>query len=235
MLRKLLIVFASGLVIAIVALSAAWMAGGRELRDQVASGDVDWTIGGERLGGPRVTRQFALASGARLIMALPVDLEFRRGDQAGMTVEGPKQAVDRLVWEDGRLSLPGRSHVRDSIKVTIVAPEIGDLDLNAPADVELRGLNQEQLRLTARGAVDLDATGRVRKLWVTSEGAADIDVSELENEDAVIRVHGVGDVEAAPVNLADIEVNGAGNITLKKRARTERAQVHGVGSVEHVY
>lgn len=235
MLRKLLIVFASGLVIAIVALSAAWMAGGKELRAQVADGDVDWNFGGERYGGPRVARQFALASGARLVMALPVDLEFRRGAQAGMTVEGPKDAVDRLVWENGRLSLPEHGHVRDSIKVTIVAPEITDLNLDAPAEVELRGLDQGELRLTARGAVDLDATGRVRKLWVTSEGAADIDVAELDNEDAVIRVHGVGNVEAAPVNLADIEVNGAGNITLKKRARTERAQVHGVGSVEHVY
>lgn len=239
MLRKLLIVFASGLVIAIVALSIAWLSGGRDLRDRFARGDVDWTFGDGHHGhhgGPTATRSFALASGAKLVMALPVDLEFRRGEQAGMTVEGPKEAIDRLVWQDGKLSLSGNAiHLHRSIKVTIVAPEIGDLDFDAPADVDLRGLDQQELHLTARGAVDLDAQGRVSRLFVDSEGAGSIDLSKVTGDDATVRIDGVGDVEVAATRLVDVEINGAGNVSLRNKPVTVRTQINGVGSVDKDY
>jgi hypothetical protein len=238
MLRKLLIVFASGLVLAVVALSAAWLAGGRELRDQVVSGDVDWNFGDrdERHDGPRITRSFTLASGARLTMAIPVELEFRRGEKAGMTVEGPKDAVDHLLWEGGRLSLgSGVHHIRHGLKVVIVAPEIAALDFEAPADVELRGMDQEEFRLTANGAVSLDAQGRVRRLFVDSEGAANLDLSKVEGEDATVRLDGAGSIDVAATNLADVQINGVGNVSLKKKPKTVRTQINGLGSIDRDY
>ena len=235
MLRKLLIVFASGLVIAVLALSAAWLAGGREFRDKVVHGDVDWTFGDSDGHGPRATRTFAITSGDRVVMAVPVDLEFRRGDQAGMTVEGPKDAVDRLVWTDGRLSLDGTSHSRRSLKVVIVAPEIRALDLEAPADVNLRELDQDELHLTAKGAVSLDAKGRVSRLYVVSEGAADLDLGDVRGDDATVRLDGAGSVEVAATRLADVEINGVGNVTLRKKPQIVRTRIHGVGSVDRDY
>lgn len=238
MSRKLLIVFASGLVIAIIALSAAWLVSGRDFRDKVTTNGVNWTFGDHdhhHDKGPRITRNFALQSGAKLVMAVPVDLEFRRGDHAGMTVEGPKQIVDRLVWEGGRLSLRDQGFHHGGLKVTIVAPELGALNFDAPGDVELHGLDQDELRLNARGAIELEAQGRVRRLFVDSAGAGSIDLSHVEGDDATVRIDGVGDVEVAATNLVDVEINGAGNVSLKKRPRTARTRINGVGSVDRDY
>jgi len=237
MLRKLLIVFASGLVIAVLALSAAWLSGGREFRKQVFDDGVEWKFGGDDDGyrGPKTTRSFAIAPGGRLTMAIPVDLEFRRGDQPGMTVEGPKEAVERLVWRDGRLSLDHQGSLRKSLKVVIVSPRIDALDLEAPADVDLKGLDQDEFHLTANGAVSLEAQGRVRRLFVDSEGAADLDLSRVVGEDATVRLDGVGNVEVAATRLADVTINGAGNVSLKNKPQTMRTAIHGVGSVDRDY
>jgi hypothetical protein len=237
MSRKSLNIIASGLVIAIIALSAAWLASGRDFRDKVTASNVEWTggDGAHHRDGPRITRSFALQSGAKLVMAVPVDLEFQRGDHAGMTVEGPKEMIDRLVWDGGRLSLRNQGYHHGSLKVTIAAPEIGALAFDAPADVDLRGLDQEELRLTGRGAIELEAQGRVRRLFVDSAGAGSIDLSHVQGDDATVRIDGVGDVEVAATNLVDVEINGAGNVSLKERPRTARTRINSVGSVDRDY
>ena len=46
MFRKLLIVFASGLILSVMAFGAAWVAGGEKLRKEIAEGHGwSWTIG----------------------------------------------------------------------------------------------------------------------------------------------------------------------------------------------
>jgi len=234
MLRKLLIVFASGLVIAVIALSTAWLSGGRDFRHKIMAEGLDWNFGDE-YKGPTAKRTFAIEPGKQLTMTIPVRLEFRRGEQSGMTVEGPKEAIDGLVWEDSRLTLGNEGHLRHGLKVVIVAPQIAGLALDAPADVDLRGLDQDELRLSARGAVSLDASGRVRRLFVDSEGAGNLDLSRVEGDDVTVRLDGAGNVEVAATKLADVEINGVGNVSLKKKPQVVRTRIHGIGSVDRDY
>lgn len=239
MLRKLLIVFASGVILSIVAFSAAWLIGGDRIREEVARNDGwNWGIHDDddsHHHGPRKTRQFAIQSGTQLAMEIPVDLEFTRGEKAGMTVEGPADVVDRLIWENGRLSIKGETHLRRSLKVRITAPEIAGLDLDAPGDVDMHGLDQDTLRINARGAIDLDASGKVNRLFVTSEGAGSVDLGKVEGRDATIRIDGVGDVTIGATGVVDVEINGAGNVTLVRKPATLRSRMNGIGNVDHDY
>ncbi|MCT2401276.1 DUF2807 domain-containing protein [Novosphingobium mangrovi (ex Huang et al. 2023)] len=236
MFRKLLIVFASGVILSIVAFSAAWLVGGDTLKKEFTEGHGwSWTIGDDEDQGPRKTRTFAVASGTRLAMEVPVELSFTRGDKAEMVVTGPTKIVDRLVWKDGRLSVPGRVNMHHGLKVRITAPEITGLDLDAPGDVTLTGLQQDQFTLKSEGAVSLDADGKVRKVFITSEGAGDIDLERLAVEDATVRMDGVGDVTIGATGLVDIEINGAGHVTLVRKPETLRSRINGVGSVDHDY
>lgn len=237
MLRKLLIVFASGVILSIVAFGAAWVAGGEKLRQEITEGRAwHWHVGqDDKDQGPAGSRSFAVEPGARLAMEIPVELSFTRGDKAEMIVTGPRKVIDRLTWENGRLAIDGKFHTFRDIKVRITAPEITGLDLDAPGEVRLADLDQETFTVRSRGAIDLDATGRVRKLFITSKGAGDIDVGQVETEDAVVRIDGVGDVTVGATNLVDVEINGAGNVALVRKPTTLRSQINGIGSIDHDY
>lgn len=236
MLRKLLIVFASGVILSIVAFGAAFAIGGdrftRELDEKhgwgIHSDDGDFK-------GPRKTRSFALQSGSQIAMEVPVELVFTRGDRPEMTVSGPAGVVDRLVWEGGRLSLQGSRSIHGGLKVRITAPEIAGLDLDAPGDVTLNGLDQENLRLNSRGAIDLEASGKVNRMFVTSEGAGDIDLGRVQGHDATVRIDGVADVTLGATGTVDVEINGAGNVTLVRKPATLRSRMNGIGDIDHDY
>lgn len=236
MFRKLLIVFASGVILSIVAFGAAWVAGGEKFREEIQQNGWNWHVGdddGPR--GPQRTRVFAVAPGGQIAMAVPVDLDFTRGTTSEMTVTGPAALVDRLVWENGKLSIKGDYHSRHGIKVRITAPEINGLDLDAPGDVTLAGLDQDSLRLRSSGAIDLEASGRVDRVFVTSEGAGNIDLAKLRGKDATIRLDGVGNVTIGATGTVDVEINGAGNLTLVRKPKVLRSQLNGIGNIDHDY
>lgn len=238
MFKKLLIVFASATVLSIVSLTGAWMAGGADFRRTVwQDGNWEWNIGEDDEDlGPLETRSFAVESGSRIAMEIPVELSFTRSDQAGMTVKGPAKLLERLVWKDGRLTLKGKSNRwRHNLKVTITAPEIQSLDLEAPGDVKMVGLDQDQLTVGANGALQLDAEGKVRKITVTSNGAGDIDLRKVTGEEVRVEINGAGDVVMGPSRIADIELNGAGQVTLVRKPEVLRSQINGAGSIKHNY
>ncbi|MED5544144.1 MAG: DUF2807 domain-containing protein [Pseudomonadota bacterium] len=236
MFRKLLIVFASAAILSLVAFAGAWIVGGEDARREFAQ-EGGWHIGDEDEDlGPTKTREFAIESGSQIAMEVPVDLSFTRGETASMTVKGPEKLLERLVWEDGRLKLDGRrSHWGDGLKVVITAPEIEGLDLDAPGDVTLVGLDQDQFTLKANGALDLEAEGKVRTMAVTTNGAGNIDLDKLYGDDVKVEVNGAGDVTLGPKRLAEIEINGVGHVTLVRKPEILRSNINGLGSVDHDY
>lgn len=235
MLRKLLIVFASGVILSIAAFALALTLGGGNLKHEFET--KGWYFGDDdhHDNGPRKSRSFAIQSGSQLAMEVPVDLEFTRGDKPEMIVEGPADVVDRLVWENGRLSIKGAARIHRGLKVRISAPEIAGLDLDAPGDVDMHGLDQEALRINARGAIDLDASGKVNRMFVTSDGAGNIDLGKVEGRDATVRVNGVGDVTIGATGVVDVQINGAGNVTLVRKPETLRSRMNGIGDIDHEY
>lgn len=236
MFRKLLIVFASGVILSIVAFGSAWVVGGDRFRHDIHEDGLNWTIDDDdQPHGPRRTRVFPVHPGAQIAMEVPVDLDFVRGDKAEMTVSGPAELVDRLVWNDGRLSINGEYRGHRSIKVQITAPEITGLDLDAPGDVTLAGLDQKALRLRSSGAIDLEASGKVERVFVNSEGAGNIDLGKLEGKDATIRLDGVGNVTIAASGTVDVEINGAGNVSLLRKPAVLRSRLSGIGNIDHDY
>ncbi|WP_260925963.1 DUF2807 domain-containing protein [Novosphingobium sp. 9] len=241
MLRKLLIVFVSGVILSILAIGGAWIVGGKDVREAFQDGKgwhFDFDDDGKADHGPQHVRTFAVQPGQQIAMEVPVELHFVRGDKAQMTVSGPASIVDHLVWENGRLKTDGTGsarHFHHGVKVTITAPQIAGLDLEAPGDVTLHGLDQDRLDLKANGAIDLDASGKVRQMYVTSNGAGDLDLEGVDSEDAVIRMSGAGDVAVGASNLVDVEINGVGSLRLTRKPTTLRTQINGLGSVDHDY
>lgn len=230
MIRKLFIVFASGLLLSVLLLSVAWVIGGRDIVNHV---DLDNEGGGK---GPQATRTLPFDGSQPLAIDGPVSIHYTRGDKSEMIVEGPASVIGQLRLEGGKLILGDkRLWFNDGVDVTITAPRLVGLKLNGASDVELTGLDQPDLQIDASGAVDLDASGRVRKLMVNTSGAGDLDFEKVEAEDATIDVAGVASVGVSASGTVKVAISGAGGVNLHRRPKLLTTSISGVGSVDHDY
>ena len=235
MIRKLLIVFASGLAFAIIALSSAWLVGGAEMRRYFDRHD-SFVIGHGDDKGPRSSRTFAFTGDGALTINMPVELSFTRGPAGQMVVTGPAKAIEALRWNNGVLDTASHFSLRGGgITVAITAPQLPRLEMNGPADVKLTDLDQPSLAFTANGATNLNASGKVNTLSLEANGAADLDLSGVEARDATVRISGVGNAEIAATGRVDSEISGAGNLTLHRKPASLKSRISGVGSVDHDY
>lgn len=240
MTRKLLVVAASGLVLAILLLSAAWAIGGKQMVAAIRSGgwhynDRHFTINDDD-HGPVATRSLAFDPAVPLVVDAPVDLHFVRGEHPGMTVSGPARLISALRWENGRLSLRDTAGwTGRSLDIEIVAPKLPPLTLAGAGDVSLKDLDQDELQLNLSGAGDFNVSGKVRMVTVASSGAGDIDLGKLDATDATVALSGMGSIDLNATGRVAVTVSGAGNVTLHRKPAELTSQISGVGSVEQDY
>lgn len=235
MIRKLLIVFVSGLVLSILLVSGAWVLGGDEIKARFRHDHGDWDFE-DRDDGPTVKRSLAFDGTRILKIDGPVSLRFVRGPKSEMTVSGNARMIDGLRWEDGELSTErhGWRH-HGGLTVEITAPQIAGLELHGPSQVTLENLDQPSLHVEVRGPGDLDASGKVGKLDIDSRGVGTLDLAKVEAGDARVRVRGVGNVDIKAAGTVDAVLNGIGNITLHRKPASLNAETHGVGEIKHDY
>ncbi len=238
MTKKLLVVFASGLILATALFLIAWVIGGRSfVADLEHKHGWSFDFDDDKAAAPATTRTLAYDPAFPLTIDAPVTLRYERGPQTRMTVEGPRELVGALRWDKGRLSLDG-SHVihgHHGLTVTVVAPQLPGLVLTGAADVELVGLDQPSLSIDLRGAGDIEARGRVSRLDVSSSGAGAIDLSGVEAEDARVRLAGLGDIDVNAGGKVDVEISGAGQVSLHRKPAQLVSRITGIGTIDQDY
>ncbi|MCW1429241.1 DUF2807 domain-containing protein [Novosphingobium sp. JCM 18896] len=240
MIKKLLIVFASGFALSIVALSAAWVIGGQDLmtriqRDHHFSIDVD--DDDRDAGTPQATRSLTFDGARLLTVSVPVEMRFVRGEKTEMTVSGPAAAINALVWENDELSLRGKDQDTEhrSLRLTITAPQFAGLILNAPGDIELRDLDQSSLKLEVRSPASVDARGRVDTLDVSTSGVGSLDLARLDARDAKAEISGVGSIDLNARGKVDVAITGAGSVSLHRKPAVLTSRTNGLGSIDNDY
>lgn len=237
MIRKLLVVSASGLVLSVLLLSGAWVVGGQELVDHFEKeGGWNIQIDTDDDATPKITRTLPFDDSKLLVLNGPVQLHFTRGETSQISIKGAAAMVNDLKLDGGKLTLGARKGWNTGgLEVTITAPRLVGLELNGASDVELNGLDQPELTIDARGAVNLDATGKVGKISVSSHGAGDIDLGRVEANDASVDVAGVGNVDINAGGTVTAKISGAGDISLHRRPKVLSTSISGFGSVDHDY
>jgi hypothetical protein len=236
MFKKLLIVAVSAAMLALVSIGAAIAVGGPEIQMALEDGEFEWTAEMEDYDGPIGTKDFVFDSTRELTIEVPVEMRFERSDTVSMKVEGPQDAIDDLVYENGKLDLRGSGHrLGKGLKLTITAPKLTGLRLEAPGDVELVQLDQDAFEIHSEGAADVNASGRVGSLTLVADGAADFDFEEVSAKDATIEINGAGDIDISATGSVAIEINGAGSVTLHAKPTNLKSEINGIGSVDHSY
>lgn len=234
MIKKLLIVAVSGVMLALISIGAAVAIGGPDLRGAFRDGHFVWDS--QRHAGPVVKKEFAFDASRPLGIAMPLDMRFTRSDKVSMTVEGPQDLINNLVYEDGELSLPDSNHSFDEgIRLTITAPVLPALDISGPANIEIDDLRQPAFKLSMAGAGNIEASGKVERLDVDAAGAGNVDLTDLETADAEVDIAGLGNADISASGKVVASIAGAGNVTLHRKPRELDSDIAGLGNVEHAY
>jgi hypothetical protein len=257
MIRNLLVITGVGFVLALGGIGGSVALVGNDVQRH------DWIwVASEGAGGdgsirfergevdPEVTRTLAWSGGDQLSLMMPGQVVYRQGDEAGVTVTGPKGMVDRVRLRDGRLSLEDydedeeeRGYIRwsrngirawsatDALKVVVTAPSVTRFDTGADGDLAIRDYDQARLDVTVNGSGDVRARGRTDALALTVNGSGDANLEDLVVTDARVSVAGRGDARVGPTGRAEVEVSGRGDVTLTRSPAQLEQSVTGWGEV----
>lgn len=196
-----------------------------------------------------VTKTLAWTGGDSLSVDVPADVVYTQGPTAGITLTGPQALLDRLQFNDGKLTYtdgPERQHIvtlhwgqdgfdardsDDNLKIVVTAPNVKTFALAGNGDLSLHGYDQKSLDVTLSGNGSINATGHTDALKLTISGDGDADLEGLAIKDADITINGSGDATLAATGKAQVNIAGSGDVDLTIKPTSLVSHISGSGSV----
>ncbi|HEY2750477.1 GIN domain-containing protein [Phenylobacterium sp.] len=254
MIRVLVIIAVTGFLVSVVTLSTAVAIGGPDLlaagvwnwgrdgmwdfsdygwgmRDHSWGHHGRWTEGGAP-EGPQTTREMAWTGGDTLEVDVPAELTYTQAPGAGkLTITGPKDAVEALEIDGDRLRFSDDRHHWSELTIAMSAPSVTRFDLHGSSKLAIESYKQDKLNLDVSGDAAVSAKGEARTLALAISGSGDTDLSGLKLQDADVDITGSGEATLAPTASANLNISGAGDVTLLTHPAKLESSVTGSGSV----
>ena len=186
------------------------------------------------------TRTENVAPFDALTINIPVDITYETGDPGIVIVASDKYMDHIIVEQDGETIVikSDDKKIRSfkDVKIYVTSDRLSELTVNGAVDMECkRGLKAvRDLAITLNGAADVDICGvEAENVTVKCNGAADIELEAIAARSIDVTINGAGDVKlAGAVDKAVLTINGAGDIDARRlEAAIIRPSVRGVGSI----
>jgi hypothetical protein len=236
----------AGFVVCVICLSGAFALGGYDITKNGWSFPVQWNYDDEVSDlrnidwkSPETTRDLAWAGDDELEVAVPADVTFTQGPTAKIVVTGPKDAVDKIVVDGGRIGFSGHNNVRVTVRglnvnvrglegfrrlrIEVVAPEMRRIETSAASRMTITALKADDLEMSVNTASHIEGNIDVNKLDLKIHTGADARL-EGRADDIDVEVHTGGDakLDRLAVKTAKIETHTGGDAVA---APTESADI----------
>jgi|GEM_PF-125331 len=257
MTRVLVIIAVVGFVLATVCFAGVAALGGRDLAGigwffPWAHGDWNWDWDPDEDGprrdfnGPTTTREIAWRGGNEIQIAIPADVVFTQGPNAKLTITGPKDAVDRIVFDGERLRFRGegrrhgwgpgprwgRAPGDHRLQVSMTSRDTRSFSLFGSPDLRIENYDQDSLDVDVNGGGEVVAKGRTRRLDLAVRGAGDADFSALTADNASVEMMGSGKASISPQVSAEVSIRGSGDVVGAGKARKVEVEIMGSGDAD---
>jgi hypothetical protein len=170
------------------------------------------------------------------------ELNITVGQPASLAITGDKDAVQNVESgvHDGKLYLryKHRKWDRDwfgpprKLKIDVSTPSLNEFQLGGAGSVHISGLDGGEQQITASGAYNVQATGKLDRLEITLNGTGNIQYDEVVAQNVKVTVNGAGNVEVQPVQTLDARVNGVGAVQYRGEPQKVNSAIHGLGAIE---
>ncbi len=177
MTRPLLLVAGCAFVASLVSFAIVLAVGPVDFNDFGSWGDNHDYRGPPIVGdGPTVTREMTWEGGDELRVSIPANITYTQGPVAKVTVTGPKNAVDHLIFDDERLRFDRRVRNSGRIEVAMTAPDVREFGLAGSQRLTIANFDHDTLDVRIAGSSTVTARGRARAVETHIAGSGDIDL-----------------------------------------------------------
>jgi hypothetical protein len=224
--RALLIIAATGFVIAVVCFTAAGAVG-----VPWRQGCHIWSSRSSWVAGPTIMRNYQWTGGDTLRIDVPASLAYTQGPTSKLTITGPKGLLDKLAVESGRIGIDGCTGDAPKLKIVMTAPNVTDFEVSGAQILSIANFKQNRLTIGVSGTGDVIAKGEAGHTTLRMSGQGNADLGGLTGDDAKVRIAGMGKATIAPKLSADVTISGMGQVTLLTHPATVKQRISGMGSV----
>jgi hypothetical protein len=234
MVKHLGRIAAGGLSVGVVCLSLAYAMGRDDVNDLFDVGfSFDRSCGGDdgKAGADTSERRWTWNGGDTVDIAGAATVHFRGGEGDEVIARGPPDALAHIEVREGRIMLACRGTGRRAIDITLPGRAFRHVGLSGSGTVVMENVNQPDLTLRLSGSGTLSAQGASDHVTVRISGAGRARLADLAMKELTVHVSGSGNIEAAPRDVADLDISGAGNVRLLSRPAQLRSHVSGSGRI----
>jgi hypothetical protein len=246
MIRVLVLIAVAGFFVALLSLAGAAGLGGADIARNGWKVPAFWNNsdnwnysddnGSVSWNGPTTTRELSW-DGERFEISVPADITYTQGPVAKLTVEGPQEAVDRVVMDGGHLRFDSHRGYRNihgnRFKVTLTAPSVTQFRLEGSERLTIADYKQDELEVHIAGSGNVEAKGEARHVELHIAGSGDANLGGLKADEVKVSIAGSGNATVAPKDSLETHVAGAGDITLL--TRPPNVEQHTAGSGHIIY
>ena len=189
--------------------------------------------------GPVVSKDLAFADFHSIILNGGAEVKFVQAEEWKVTLKTQENIFDSLDYkvEDSTFVIQIKNHreVRaEEYSLTIQAPDLRLLEVNGAADFEMEKpfRSEGDVEIEISGAGDLDLSGEFvcRNLSIQVNGAADLEAEALDVAKVKVQINGAGDATLkGKASEADFEVNGAGDIDARSLSVSGKVRKQAAG------
>ncbi len=235
-MNKLAVIAAAGLGVALVCAAAAASMGLERLADM----DMDLPLfRGEACaatGATATSRSLAWDGGDSVTIEVPAYVHYRPGNGDRLEATGDPMILSHLRVRNGRIDLDCRLHRWHGVRVDITLPgrQFHHYKIAGLVDMDLHDIDQEWLKISAAGKTGITASGKVGDLELEIAGKTDAHLKDLAVRTLDVDIAGRGDVEASPIDDADISIAGSGEVALYTEPKHISTSILGSGHIKHL-
>ncbi|MBV9550349.1 MAG: DUF2807 domain-containing protein [Alphaproteobacteria bacterium] len=236
MSRKLGLIAVGGLLTAAVCFGIAASVGGRSVLDHIDF-DVDgWDNPrcGVTLAGHDGSREMDWSGGDRVVIEIPANVHYARGQGDKLVVKGDAAVIPRLEIDDNRIRF--NCHMRrfgQRLDITLPGRDFERYTINGSSDMTLAGIDQPRLSIKIAGSGSVTASGKTNDLEYVVAGSGDGHFEGLDAGNVSIKVAGSGDADVAPRQRLDVNIAGSGKVTLHSEPQQLETHIAGSGRIIH--
>lgn len=172
-----------------------------------------------------ITQSSDLDGFSKIRLSTSSDMNITMGNNFSIEMVGDEEIIGNTILEVKGDTLHvkhkrGRFNYDDDqeMGINVVMPNIEAMQINGSGDVEITGVDNEELELGINGSGDMNVSGKTEKLDININGSGDIEMEEVSGNDVRININGSGDVIFAggTCQSMEIDIHGSGDVEARE-------------------
>jgi len=183
----------------------------------------------------RIEKQVrSLANYHRIELKTPAELVYRETGPSRIEMEGTVATL-RAIRTDikaGTLVIDTNGLQHDGTPtLRVFGNRLDSVTVSSAADVQLFDIRVNRFELQVRGAADIRVAGKSRVCIIDSQGAGDLDQSNLACENVTLKAFGASDILLHASAALEGRVQGAGDVTVTGNPAQRQLEIMGAYDV----